>query len=142
MRRGNDIKFFNNVPEGKEMEYVMTHEIGHTLDYMTGNITDNETYELMKELLPPDVLGKPEKLGKYLFDNGMISKYSTDPDTNGDKVYTVELVAESFADVELNGANAKPVSKLIHAELMRRLDEISGGRGVLPQTAALETQAV
>lgn len=141
MRKGNAIKFFNNVPEGREMEYVMTHEVGHTLDYMTGNITDNETYELMKELLPPDVLGKPEKLGKYLFDNGMVSKYSTDPTNNGDKVYTVELVAESFADVELNGANAKPISKLIHAELVRRLDEISGGQGVLPQSAGLATQS-
>lgn len=141
MRKGNDIKFFNNVPEGREMEYVMTHEVGHALDYLTGNITDNETYELMKELLPPDVLGKPEKLGKYLFDNGMVSKYSTDPETNGDRVYTVELVAESFADVELNGANAKPVSKLVHAELMRRLDEMSGGQGVLPQSAGLATQS-
>jgi hypothetical protein len=142
MRRGNDIKYFNNVPEGKEMEYVMTHEIGHALDYLTGNITDAEVYELMKELLPADVLARPERLGEYLFDKGMVSKYSTDPKTFGGSLYTVELVAESFADVELNGVNAKPISKLVHAELMRRLDEMSGGQGVIPQTADLAAQAV
>jgi hypothetical protein len=128
MRKGAEVKYFNNVPEGREMEYVMTHEFGHTLDYMTGNITDGEVFELMSELLPPEVLANKSRLGKYLFDNGMVSEYSTE----GNKIYTVELVAESFADVELNGASAKPISKLVHAELMRRIDEISGGTGIIP----------
>jgi hypothetical protein len=132
MRKGAEENYFNNVPEGREMEYVMTHEFGHTLDYLTGNISDNEVYELMSELLPPEVLADKRNLGKYLFDNGMISEYSKEPENN--KIYTVELVAESFADVELNGASAKPISKLVHAELMKRLDEISGGTGTIPSS--------
>lgn len=128
MQRGAEEKYFNNIPEGREMEYVMTHEFGHALDYMTGNLSDNESYELMKELLPPEVLGDRTKLGKYLYQNGMVSEYSTE----GNTVNTVELVAESFADVEINGADAKPISKLVHAELMKRIDEMSGGTGIIP----------
>lgn len=128
MRKGVEDKYFNNIPEGREMEYVMTHEFGHALDYMTGNLSDNESYELMKELLPPEVLADKRKLGKYLFENGMVSEYSTE----GNTVNTVELAAESFADVEINGASAKPISKLVHAELMKRIDEMSGGTGVIP----------
>ena len=112
-----DKKFFNHVPIGKEVEYLITHEVGHAIDAMTGTMNTAETYEMMSEIAGPDLAGKGAPLRKYLLDNDQLSEYST---VEG-RVYTPELIAEAFADVEMNGVEAKPLSKMVHAELMHRL---------------------
>jgi hypothetical protein len=38
-----------------------------------------------------------------------------------------ELVAESFSDTEVNGENAKPISKEIHAQMIWQLEQGNGG---------------
>jgi hypothetical protein len=120
------------VPEGRELEYVMTHEFGHALDYLTGNIPDAKMLELVSQVLGRTVTRNDKALRDELIRKKLLTKYSTRglPEFShmknsavGDDVFTVELVAESFADVEINGVNAKELSKLIHKELTDKLKE-------------------
>jgi hypothetical protein len=55
----------------------------------------------------------------------MISEYSAESWQQG--IDADEMVAEAFADVEINGINAKPVNKMIHRELMDRLKAMQEG---------------
>jgi hypothetical protein len=107
----------------------MSHEIGHALDYLTNNIDEARMLEIVSDVLGRKVDKNDAKLRKELLDKNMVSEYSTrNPDTmyNTERVYdinVVELVAESFADVEINGVNAKEISKRIHKELIDKLRE-------------------
>jgi hypothetical protein len=129
MARGSKTKWFNNIPSGREIEYLMSHEIGHALDYLTNNIDEARMLEIVSDVLGRKVDKNDAKLRKELLDKNMVSEYSTrNPDTmyNTERVYdinVVELVAESFADVEINGVNAKEISKRIHKELIDKLRE-------------------
>jgi hypothetical protein len=122
VRQGSDEKHFNNVPEGREIEYVVTHEFGHALDSLTGwadrDDHKSEIYQLMEEFLKDDLPEGTTSLGKWMHDRGYISGYSL---AWGGGVNYRELMAEAFADVELNGVDAKPFNKLIHKYLMDKL---------------------
>lgn len=81
-------------PDAQQMQYAITHEYGHA---MAGTIPGN---------------GIP---GPELRD--MIQKYGRETSGYGASEYG-EMIAEGFADVEFNGANAKDLSKAIHARLI------------------------
>jgi hypothetical protein len=107
----------NFIEEGREVEATTTHEFGHVIDYFTGKISEDKILEFVSEVLGRKVTENTAALGNELFENQLLSDYSR----KFDKIYPIELVAESFQDVEMNGANAKDLSKLVHQELMRRL---------------------
>lgn len=111
-------RFHNHIDEGKGMEYTITHEFGHALDGQTG-WTSRETIEgFLKQLYPNFKAGRDEY--KLLYKE--FSGYSFNRKTG--RVDTKEIVAEAFADAELNATEAKPLSKLIHQYLMERLREV------------------
>lgn len=116
-RESQGTRWNNHIEAGKEVEATVTHEMGHTLDFLTGRISEERVLELISQLLGEDITRNSPELGRMLFDNHMLSGYSL----KFDNVNPVELVAESFQDVEMNGADAKPLSKLVHQELMQRL---------------------
>jgi superfamily I DNA/RNA helicase len=135
-RRGvqqqGDLNNLVKVPEGREVEYIMTHEFGHSLDYLTGNISDDKMLELISQALGRKVTRNDKALRDELIRKKMLTKYSTRglpefghmPNSAvGDDVFSIELAAESFADVEINGVNARPLSKLIHKEIIDKLKE-------------------
>jgi hypothetical protein len=105
------------VDEGREVEATVTHEFGHVLDFFTGVISEEKILEFASEVLGRKVTQNNSELGQELFNNKLLSGYSL----KWGNIYPVELVAESFQDVEMNGVNASPLSKLVHQELMRRL---------------------
>ncbi len=119
--------WFNDVPNGKQADYIVTHEMGHALDGLTGWTGSARVYELLREYLAEQgITGlSNSELAKYLVDNGMISEYSAEMWNRG--IDSDEMVAEAFADVEINGINAKPVNKMIHKELMTRLEGMMQG---------------
>lgn len=126
-QRGQLIKH----PEGREMEYMMTHEFGHVIDYLTGNIDEGRILELISKALGRKVTQNNKSLRDELLRKKLVSEYSTRGTASfshmnkgkADDIHVVELVAESFADVEVNGTNASPISKVIHKELMDKLKE-------------------
>ncbi len=119
--------WFNDVPNGKQADYIITHEMGHALDGLTGWTGSARVYELLREYLAAEgVTGLSNaELAKYLVSRGMISEYSAESWQQG--IDPDEMVAEAFADVEINGINAKPVNKMIHKELMTRLEGMMQG---------------
>jgi hypothetical protein len=118
-------------PEGREVEYMMSHEFGHIIDYLTGNIDERRILELVSKALGRPVTDNNKSLRDELLRKKLVSEYSTRGTKNfehmnkgkADDIHIVELVAESFADVEVNGTNASPISKLVHKELMDKLKE-------------------
>jgi hypothetical protein len=119
--------WFNDVPNGKQVDYIITHEMGHALDGLTGWTGSARIYELLREYLAEEgVTGLSNaELAKYLVSRGMISEYSAEMWQQG--IDPDEMVAEAFADVEINGIKAKPVNKMIHKELMTRLEGMMQG---------------
>lgn len=110
---------FHNFSKPEDhIKSTMIHEFGHTLDYMTGNISEAKVLELVSKALGREVTRNVPSLGKELYEKKLLSGYSLHSDK---KIHVVELVAESFQDVEMNGGEAKLLSKLVHQELMRRL---------------------
>jgi hypothetical protein len=134
--------WFNDVPNGKQADYIITHEMGHALDGLTGWIGSARVYELLREYLAEQgITGLSNAdLAKYLVDNKMISEYSAEMWKQG--VDPEEMVAEAFADVEINGINAKPVNKMIHRELMSRLDAMQEGGRSETTSAAPESDRI
>lgn len=120
-KEGQVTRWNNKVEPGKEVEATTTHEFGHVLDYFTGVISEKKVLEMVSEVLGREVTKNDSALGQELFNNHMLSGYSL----QFGAIYPVELVAESFQDVEMNGAEAKELSKLVHQELMRRLAILS-----------------
>jgi outer membrane biosynthesis protein TonB len=116
-RESQKTRWNNNVDEGREVEATVTHEFGHVLDFFTGVISEEKILEFASEVLGRKVTQNNSELGQELFNNKLLSGYSL----KWGNIYPVELVAESFQDVEMNGVNASPLSKLVHQELMRRL---------------------
>lgn len=117
-RESQRTRWNNFVEEGKEVEATTTHEFGHALDYLTGVISEQKILQFVSEVLGREVTKNDSSLGYELKQADLLSGYSL---TRVGTVNPVELVAESFQDVEMNGANAKELSKLVHQELMRRL---------------------
>jgi hypothetical protein len=125
--------WFNEVPNGKQVDYIITHEMGHALDGLTGWTGTGRVYALLREWV--DTADGPYKgmaydltnaeLAKHLVNNKMISEYSAEMWNQG--IDPDEMVAEAFADVEINGMKAKPVNKMIHKELMTRLEGMMQG---------------
>jgi superfamily I DNA/RNA helicase len=111
----------NYVEPGREVESVMTHEFGHVLDYFSGVIPEKRVLELVSEVLGRPVTKNDRDLGSELRHNKLLSEYSL----KDGKIYNVELLAEAFQDVEMNGASASELSKKMHQELMRRLATIN-----------------
>lgn len=134
-RESQQNRWNNFVEEGKEVEATTTHEFGHVIDYFTGVINEKKILELVSEVLGRTVTKNDRSLGEELFSQDLLSGYSrkkTDKSIN-----PVELVAESFQDVEMNGENAKDLSKLVHQELMRRLAILSQDGIVMENNVAV-----
>jgi hypothetical protein len=111
--------FWNNIPENTQaLEYVTKHEFGHVLDKAAQNVDySKRALELQqeagitKEMLNSRSVADFNKVQEWR--NASVSKYGQSS--------KAEKVAEGFADVEVNGANAKPYSWAIYEALMKGL---------------------
>ena len=121
--------WFNVTDPGRELEQTVTHEMGHAIDSLTGWMSRVTLENLIEQYLRE--IGEDrgyEALGPYLKRLGLVSEYSLiklGVNEHDLVINAPELVAEAFADVELNGRKAKRISKLIHRELMNRLKGLS-----------------
>ena len=119
---------------GTSMAYVMAHEWGHAAaasasgfsngDFAWGVALNKAVNKHRREV--GDKPGLLESFNglDYVRDN--LSTYAgADPH---------EAYAEAFADVEHNGAAAAPVSKALHADLIHRLEQVSGTGAVSRET--------
>ena len=115
---GSKNNWYNPIKPGNEFKHTLTHEMGHVLDSVVGRITEDDIIDLLKEVYPGYQPGNDDHL-REMSKNGIIPRYPV-----ADDVLDVgELVAEAFADAELNATEARPLSKLIHQYLMERLQE-------------------
>lgn len=114
---------FHHVDKAQSFEYVVAHEFGHTVDYAGEEIIRKEVGRIRSEYL--------KSIGETPLGGARATTLADVNDSRrraeiGTSAYgrgaTGELIAEAFADVEVNGAAATELSKRIHErmiELMR-----------------------
>lgn len=110
--------WFTPVKEGDEFAHTVYHEAAHILDTISGGITEDDVVEILKSAYPDFRAGNTKSL-RMLLSRAKIARYAT----YGDRLDVSELIAEAFADAELNATDAWPVSKLLHRYLLERLQE-------------------
>lgn len=100
------------------MTYVVTHEFGHLLDFHSRsgkrafNATRIRNTEMKRAgITPPTAGGPPSSTPES--DAWIAANISRYGQTN-----YMEMAAEAYADVEVNGDNALPLSKVIHQALL------------------------
>ena len=85
---------FHNIPAGQELRYIVSHEYGHAIDFsIKGQRARAEYLKIVQE-----------------HGHAGLSKYGQSS--------PAEAIGEAFADVEVNGDAAQPLSKLIHGRLL------------------------
>jgi hypothetical protein len=119
LKGGQADGWFHKVEDGKELEVTISHETAHALDGLTGWLSDDRLVELIEKYLEGRTDRGQWGLMQYLIDHNEVSRYSFGSDQLG--IDTSEFVAEAFSDVDVNGINAKPLSKYIHMEIIARL---------------------
>lgn len=94
------------------LQAVIAHELGHRLNYVAGGGTWDKLDSSARTIIQraTRATGNGNKTAQF---RARISGYAKENDS--------EAVAESFADVYLNGANAKAESKAVYNELRRML---------------------
>jgi hypothetical protein len=102
--------FFHSHEAEESLVYTMTHEFGHAVDYTTGQKTRRQVASIQARYAKESGIPKTSPLWGL-----NLSGYS--------RQNSGELIAEAFADVELNGDKAKGLSKAIHAALIKNLEE-------------------
>lgn len=94
------------------LQAVMAHELGHRLNYIAGGGTWDKLDSSARTIIQraTKATGNGNKTAQF---RAKISGYAKENDA--------EAVAESFADVYLNGSNAKAESRAVYNELRRML---------------------
>lgn len=117
-RKSSDAGWFTPVKRGDETAHTIYHETAHILDTISGEVTEEDILEILKSAYPNFEFGNRLSL-RQLMIRGKMAKYAT---ADG-KLDVGELIAEAFADAELNASEAWPLSKLLHKYLLERLQE-------------------
>lgn len=116
MKYGSTNGHFHDVNIEKPMEYVVSHEFGHVLDFTLRKAgKDLSVFKVRDEFLASKGLDKMSREGRELY-REQSSEYGRSD--------SAELLAEAFADVKINGDKAKEFSKFLYAKLMERLNEL------------------
>lgn len=112
---------FRGVP-GKPVYSTMIHEFGHAMDYAANEAahenTDRVLYDAWQRMAPD------ANYRDWL--RQQMSQYSFIDGDNDQDVEPWEVLAEAFADVELNGMNASDSSKALHRLMVDALNTIRG----------------
>lgn len=99
---------FHATPGGGDaVDYAVTHEFGHIMDFATSeqlNVRAIQIDELRRIGVDVDTVAARDWMDKQTSGYGRWDRS--------------EQIAEAFADVEVNGANAKPFSQAIHDRLV------------------------
>lgn len=117
-RASSDSGWFSPVKKGDEMSHTIYHETAHILDTISGGITEEDVVEILKSAYPDFEFGSTKNL-RMLMSRAKIARYAA----HDGKLDVGELIAEAFADAELNATDAWPFSKLLHRYLLERLQE-------------------
>ena len=118
----DDRWLFRGVPN-KPVYSVMIHEFGHAMDYAGNEAAHQKTAQVLLQIwqrAAPDAdyrAWSHQQMSTYSFSLEYGKEDTVDP---------WEVLAEAFADVEMNGENASETSKALH-KLM--LDSLNTGRG-------------
>lgn len=103
------------------MYYAITHEFGHILDYNSQTVLRKEVGEITNQLVRELGIELPrdKTLAEFNRHRAQIAELQSGYALKS----SGELIAEAFADVEINGLRAKELSKRIHKRLIELYEE-------------------
>lgn len=117
MGHGAKEKHFHDVNLEKPMEYIVSHEFGHVLDFTLKRAGKNFNILDVRRQYLLETKGI-DKVGREAYE-AMLSESSAYGRSS-----SAELIAEVFADVRVNGDKAKGFSKYAYQKFMELVNEL------------------